>query len=805
MRKVKTLKPLLLFSLGALLTGIVSTFVYDSIMTDSPMIMGEFDEDATPPALTEFQYNSSTINTETTADTVYLTMRITDDLSGVGQVYVRIAPLNLNAPMYYLDFELISGDEFDGVYQGTKLLPKGTKKGLWRTESVVIYDGIGNIVEMNEDVLEGMFGTDSGNFTNLATVDDSTAPTLTSFTIPSEYQNINTENDEAEVIVNFSVTDNMSGVNEVYLITVTNPYIGQRHYMNITEESRDGMQVNYQGSVILPRGSRNGYWEIEALTLIDSVGNQREYDNQGIITLAGLNNSRYYNSATVYDITHPQITSFAITPTEFNTSLGPILLTLDMTVTDDMSGFSDEHEPTVRIAPIIGSQIRDFVYDDVQIISDLERRYIGTVTIPQFSKVGIWQPYIGVQDKVGNITLQALSSNYLNQNVPDASGATLVNTALENQVVIERSWTLASENITITFPINTTVTKQSGGSFAFYRMLSTAYDLTEFENIQAMVQTVNTAEPTILEECTEEEECALSQIVTSGLVGEPQGFVRAGIPGLNLLFNKPLQVSLKVNSAYNGWRFTIQSFQEGGSSWATDTTCVVTNGYCTFNTTHASFFSANKVNDNALPRGSIKINSNANVTTSNIVNLTLAATDDISGVRYMRFSNDGKKWTGWKIFATTYNGWNIKSTTYGGNSNEGTRYVYVQYKDRAGRISTIYSNRIIYNPRKVTPITFYRGKKSGTGNSEYVIIRNNLRGSINLRNWTVRNAKGTSYTIPNVSIGAYRYKTIYTGKGTNSLYRIYLGKTSKTNLWNSTKDTFNLYTDKALRLYRKSF
>ena len=86
--------------------------------------------------------------------------------------------------------------------------------------------------------------------------------------------------------------------------------------------------------------------------------------------------------------------------------------------------------------------------------------------------------------------------------------------------------------------------------------------------------------------------------------------------------------------------------------------------------------------DNTAPVGSVKINGGAAYTRSAAVNLSLSGTDPSagSGVASVRFSNDGKSWSAWQGYATS------KSWTLA--SGSGTRTVHVQYRDKAGNVST---------------------------------------------------------------------------------------------------------------------
>jgi hypothetical protein len=83
--------------------------------------------------------------------------------------------------------------------------------------------------------------------------------------------------------------------------------------------------------------------------------------------------------------------------------------------------------------------------------------------------------------------------------------------------------------------------------------------------------------------------------------------------------------------------------------------------------------------DKTPPTGTIVINSDDVYANSTSVNLALTATG-ISGIADMRFSDDNASWSSWEPFAI--------SKSYVLPSGDGTKTVYVQYRDNAGLVST---------------------------------------------------------------------------------------------------------------------
>ncbi len=93
--------------------------------------------------------------------------------------------------------------------------------------------------------------------------------------------------------------------------------------------------------------------------------------------------------------------------------------------------------------------------------------------------------------------------------------------------------------------------------------------------------------------------------------------------------------------------------------------------------------------DTTPPTGTIKINNDNQYTNSTSVTLTLSAQDNTggSGLSQMQFSNNGTTYSTPKAYATT------KSWTL--TSGDGTKTVYVKYKDVAGNWSSPVSDTIV--------------------------------------------------------------------------------------------------------------
>lgn len=100
--------------------------------------------------------------------------------------------------------------------------------------------------------------------------------------------------------------------------------------------------------------------------------------------------------------------------------------------------------------------------------------------------------------------------------------------------------------------------------------------------------------------------------------------------------------------------------------------------------------------DKTAPIGNLTINNGAATTSYTLVTLRVSASDALSGVSEMRFSNDGQTWSSWESYSATRSNWDL--TAYGGTRQEGSKTVYAQVCDRAGNESPAFTATITLVP-----------------------------------------------------------------------------------------------------------
>lgn len=98
--------------------------------------------------------------------------------------------------------------------------------------------------------------------------------------------------------------------------------------------------------------------------------------------------------------------------------------------------------------------------------------------------------------------------------------------------------------------------------------------------------------------------------------------------------------------------------------------------------------------DKTAPTGSVQIGGGSTRTKTLDVMLTLAASDSGSGVSQMRLSHDGINWGNWETSSTT-RAWTL-------TQGDGEKFVYVEFKDRAGNVSAAFSDTIALDSQSPT-------------------------------------------------------------------------------------------------------
>jgi hypothetical protein len=125
-------------------------------------------QDTTPPALVQLDFSPKTIDVGVSDAVVNCTVQVSDDLSGFLSGFVRFNGPSVSHQCSFGASNLISGDRFDGVYQGVVTIPQFSPQGTWEVGAVVLIDEVNNSINLSTPDLAAM-----GFPTQLEVVSDS--------------------------------------------------------------------------------------------------------------------------------------------------------------------------------------------------------------------------------------------------------------------------------------------------------------------------------------------------------------------------------------------------------------------------------------------------------------------------------------------------------------------------------------------------------------------------------------------------------------------------------------------------------
>ena len=107
--------------------------------------------DITPPVVSAFSFSPTFIDTSGADQNVTATISVTDDISGFSGLQVAFrSPSGAQSRSAYL-YNPVSGDQFNGVFDGQVVFPQFSEAGTWKVQSLFYYDAVFNLKSLNTD------------------------------------------------------------------------------------------------------------------------------------------------------------------------------------------------------------------------------------------------------------------------------------------------------------------------------------------------------------------------------------------------------------------------------------------------------------------------------------------------------------------------------------------------------------------------------------------------------------------------------------------------------------------------------
>ena len=102
-----------------------------------------YGQDTEAPKLIKLSLSKDTINISNSDDSLNFELRITDNISGLERIYIDLAATKGTSRVFTTPTK-ISGNNLDGIWTGTFIIPKGSADSIWEIGSIQIRDNLGN-------------------------------------------------------------------------------------------------------------------------------------------------------------------------------------------------------------------------------------------------------------------------------------------------------------------------------------------------------------------------------------------------------------------------------------------------------------------------------------------------------------------------------------------------------------------------------------------------------------------------------------------------------------------------------------
>ena len=384
--------------------------------------------DTNPPQPASFAFSPVVVDTSTTSQTILLTARLTDDLSGIGglgpggfraggaQAWFWSPSGKTTLGFSFDGSNRLSGDDTSGVYTNSLIVPRSSEAGIWTLGGFVVSDVAGNQkrLELAECLRLG-FPT---RFTVAGTGETTPAQIVGIQVAPEEVDTSNSNqtlrvtvrltNDFARFVASSSEDPNAAAAMARFVSPSAKQVI-TASFNAVHRISGDEQEGAYASAARLPRFSEPGVWTLASFALMKSGKTLQTLD---LAAFLRLNMVPQFTVQGTGDTTLPQLASLSLSPTTVDTSLSSQSITVTARLTDDLSGMGVSgpgyspragasatfYSPTKLQSASVSLNWTNRVSGDA-----LDGVYSGPVILPRFSEPGVWTlDRFEILDGVGN-------------------------------------------------------------------------------------------------------------------------------------------------------------------------------------------------------------------------------------------------------------------------------------------------------------------------------------------------------------------------------------------------------------------
>jgi sugar lactone lactonase YvrE len=388
--------------------------------------------DNTLPTVHSFTLLTTEVNTSTSSAKIRYRIQVSDDLSGVNDVSLNFSGqgYSLNYSLWASDSRLVAVDGPIKTYEGTIEIPQGGAEGDLTLQNLYISDRAGNgeSVTLTPELQAVKFSV-SNSVTNPAEPQDLYAPLPVAVTVSRSSVDVSAA--DQKVKVQITVNNDDLPINSQW-INVDFWLINEHGHGEGAVFSATGFQLVsgtvasgvYEGELVIPRYAKNGNYMVSGIFVdeYNESGGRKSYNAWGESVPAELRQTITVTGT--YDVTAPVLQSIAVLPASADTRNGAVMVTANLTITDDLIGLHETGWGRTGALALRSPSGREFLWSEFTWGNRISGNrtngsYQVQFELPQYSEEGAWTiDYIELVDKnyntrfliPANLTAQQLAA-----------------------------------------------------------------------------------------------------------------------------------------------------------------------------------------------------------------------------------------------------------------------------------------------------------------------------------------------------------------------------------------------------------
>ena len=353
--------------------------------------------DITDPVLVSMSLSASTVDVTDGPAEVVVTIRATDDQTGVRQVWLAYTRPGFNGGIG-INVVRIAGNDADGVYEGRIPIAEGSPPGAYRFYGDVS-DRVGNVDGFDDAELDARGFP--GGFTVVDDDPDTAGPTVTAVRVfPAS---VDVTSGPQTVTVEVDAQDPSQVHSGAPLLAAADGSSGGAEIpFGFVRVAGTDLSGTWRQVVTIPKHAPAGRWDM-TVWIYDRLHNDRR------LTPAALADAGFptgFDVVSVEDVTAPELHSFSVTPAEVNVHDSDQTVTLRARFKDSPAGVDrlyGDNSYGIHLSvfdPVTGQGSGGLF--SLRSGTPQDGWFEATVTVPKSSATGARPIDLQVDDEVGN-------------------------------------------------------------------------------------------------------------------------------------------------------------------------------------------------------------------------------------------------------------------------------------------------------------------------------------------------------------------------------------------------------------------